>query len=134
MSHMSFLTKYFWHTAVSPLHQSVALAAFLGSANSAQVMVYYECDRKTALRLKRIAKSLNIKNLQRGTIRNKERVSASLEPWWWIGTHDATSSHCPATWTADDHPRISLCLSTLDDEADPIMPTRHIPYISGWPI
>ncbi len=129
---VSLLTQRFWHCAVSPDHQSIAVASYFQAAQQAGVRIYDGCDSQTEIRVQRIAEWLNVPVQRPGYGRDGQVLISTETSWWWIGTHNpAGSSRCSMVWTSVLHPRVSLCLFLAKDADLMTAPSGHVPYITG---
>lgn len=135
MSVLAFPTKRFWHCAASPIHQSVAVSAFLWAANQSGVPVYYGCNPRTERRLQHLVRSFHLP-VQRAPTDDNGHILVTVETdWWWIGTHDTPVLYrCPTVWTSRMQPQVSLCLSLMEETSPTKMLDGHVAYITGQPI
>jgi hypothetical protein len=136
MVEVTFPTQRLWHWAVSPIHQTVALGAFLYTAREAGVAVYYAADDATARRIRHAARLLDIP-VGRGFRDDSRHTEAQGERrWWWIGTHGHRGEDgCPVSmWREGTRPEVSLCLFEWDPSGGVPPPDGHRPYITGQDI
>ncbi len=124
------LTKHFWHFSVCPIHQCVAVAAYLQSARRANAPVYYAVNESTEVRIQQLAAMIDTPVHAAFHGSDGRLIIPSRRGWWWMGTHDRPDG-CPTAWTWNNPPDVSLCLFLSDRRSLPLLSRNHIPYITN---
>lgn len=125
-----------WHYAVNTVHRKVAVASFLGAAQTAHVPVYYAQDDPAAALVTAVADSLGIP-LHPLILEELSESTVFPPASAWIGIHrEKESPQCTLFRRLPRPPQFILCLGEFPQDKPPAatLPPHHEPFKTGNPL